>query len=100
MLGSFEKGQLVRISSEFQDSTGAYIDPTVVKFDWRINSGTTTTYTYPTTIVKDATGKYHVDLDTSSPGSVPATYFVRFYSTGTGQAANEDSFEVRSDGNF
>lgn len=96
-MATFDKGQLVRVSAEFQNpSTGADVDPTTVKFDWRVGTGTVTTYTYPTTIVKDSVGNYHVDIDASTVG----TYYWRFYGTGSNQAADEGSFEVVSGGNF
>jgi hypothetical protein len=41
-------------------------------------------------LVKDAVGKYHVDIDTTVEG----TYPYRMYSTGSGQAAAEGSFRV------
>lgn len=94
---AFDLGQLVRVSADFQNpSTGALVDPTTVKFDWRVGSGSITTYTYPTTIVKDAVGQYHVDINASTAG----TYYWRFYSTGTNQAADEGTFEVASPGSF
>jgi hypothetical protein len=41
-------------------------------------------------LVKSSTGVYYVDVDANAEGPWP----VRFYSTGTGQAAEEDIFYV------
>lgn len=91
---TYDKGDLVRVSGMFADSAGVATDPTVVKFSFTNPAGTTTTYTYPTDVqlVKDSTGNYHVDIDASSSG----TWLYRFYSTGTGQAAAEGEFFVKS----
>ncbi len=59
----------------------------------RTPAGVTTTYVYLTDneLVKDSTGKYHVDINANAAG----TWYYRFFSTGTGQAAEERQFEVR-----
>jgi hypothetical protein len=89
----YDLGDVVVITANFKNSAGTLADPDVVKFDWKLEqSGATTTYTYPTVIVKDSTGIYHYDIDASAEG----TYFYRGWSTGTGQAAAEDSFFVKS----
>jgi uncharacterized protein YfaS (alpha-2-macroglobulin family) len=91
---NYDKGDLVRIAAVFRNSAGALIDPTVVLFKFTTPALVTTTYTYPADaqLVKDSTGNYHVDLDANANGR----WLVRFYSTGTGQAAAEDEFFVTS----
>lgn len=72
-------GQLVRMASYsgaiaapvggFRDSLGVLIDPATVQLKFRDPLGTLTTFTYPASIVKDAVGLYHYDVDTSAkPG--------------------------------
>ena len=92
----FDLGELVRVPGIFLNSNGsAVIDPTVVMFDYHaVALSLTTTYTYGSdaAIVKDSTGRYHVDVNTNE-GS--GDYFYRFYSTGTGQATGAGEFYVR-----
>lgn len=91
---TYDKGDLVRVSGAFANSSGTAIDPTVVRFSFTNPGGTTTSYVYPTDVqlVKDSTGNYHVDIDAATVG----TWLYRFYSTGTGQAAAEGEFFVKS----
>ena len=82
------------MSGAFTDSDDVAQDPTVVLFAFKAPSDTTATvYTYgvDAELVKDSTGNYHVDLDTDEVGN----WRVRFYSTGTGQAAEETYFHIR-----
>ena len=97
MITRFDQGDLVRVSATFTDvGTGLAADPTSVFFDWVEESdGTVTQLIYGTDadLVKDSTGNYHVDINTSTIGGI-VTW--RFYSTGTDQySATEDSFYVR-----
>ena len=69
-------------------------DPAVVKFDHKApDASSTTTLTFPTGIVKETTGQYYYDLDTT-PVTKDGDWFYRGYATGTGQAAIEDKFYV------
>lgn len=91
----YQYGDAVRCSTGtggFTDSAGTAIDPMNVYFSVKNPVGITTTYTYgvDTQLVKDATGKYHVDVNANLVGA----WFYRFYSDGTGQAADESSFRV------
>lgn len=91
---TFDLGDLVRVSGAFtQVSNGAAIDPTVVKLSIRAPNVATVTYTYLSgvVIVKDSVGNYHADIDANDDG----TWHYRWWSTGTGQAAQERQFEVR-----
>ncbi len=86
-------GDLVRVSVEFRNTSGDLADPTAVNMSQRTPAGVTTTYIYSTDaeLVKDSTGKYHVDVSASEAG----VWYYRFFSTGTGQAAEERQFKVR-----
>lgn len=93
-MSEFDKGTLVRCSVQFRNASNALADPTAVLFSFRApGASSTTTYTYGTDaqLVKDSTGKYHVDLN----GSTVGIWQTRFYSTGTGQAAAEATFSIR-----
>lgn len=88
-------GDLVRVSAPFTlVSSGAAVDPDVVKLTIKTPSGTVTTYIYGTDaeIVKDSTGNYHADISAGEAG----TWHYRWWSTGNGQAAQEKRFEVRT----
>ena len=92
-MNQYSKGDLVRCSAAFATSAGAATDPTVVRFQVRNPAGATTAYVYGTDaqLVRSSTGSFYVDVDASQVG----TWHYRFYSTGTGQAADEGSFRVR-----
>jgi len=73
-------------------SSGAALDPDVVKLSILEPDETLTTYTYGvgSVIVKEATGKYYADIDVDQAG----TWWARWFSTGDGQAADEIRFVV------
>jgi hypothetical protein len=90
---SFEEGDVVVCRAAFTNpSGGAALDPSVVKFRFKTPAGVVTTYTHGVDdeIVKDSTGNYHVNLNANEGG----TWKARFWSTGTGQAAEQVSFQV------
>jgi hypothetical protein len=91
---AYDLGDLVRISAAWTNTAGAATDPTAVFVQVKDPAGETTLYTYGTdaALVKDSTGNYHVDVDANLPG----TWRYRFYSTGTGQGAEEARFSVGS----
>jgi hypothetical protein len=94
---AYDLGDLVRVSAAWTNAAGTAIDPTAVFAKYKDPSGSTTTLTYGTdlALVKDSTGNYHVDIDANEAG----TWRYRFYSTGTGQGAEEGNFYV-SAGSF
>lgn len=92
---NYDQGDLVRVTAIFTTSAGTAIDPTTVKLAYRADSiGVTTIFTYgpDAQLVRAGTGSYYVDLDTNDS---PGRYEWNFYSTGTGQAAENGSFYVR-----
>jgi hypothetical protein len=93
LANTYDKGDLVRVSAAFT-SAGAAIDPTAVTAKYKTPAGTTTTLVYGTdgALVRDSAGNYHVDVDADEVG----TWYYRFASTGTGQAASEEAFRVRA----
>lgn len=92
MATSYDLGDLVRVSGAFTTAAGVAQDPSVVKCSVRSPAGVVTTYTYGTDpeLMKDSTGNYHIDVSAATIG----TYYYRWFSTGTGQAADEGWFEV------
>lgn len=89
---TFDVGDLVRCAGEFRDLNNVLVDPSTVKFKFRKPDKSITEYTYPSSVqlVKVAVGKYQVDLDATATG----TWFYRFFSTGSAQAAGEGEFRV------
>lgn len=92
-MNQYSKGDLVRCSAAFATSAGTATNPSVVRCQVTDPAGTTTTYTYGTdaALVRASTGNYYVDVDANRSG----TWRYRFYSTGTGQAADEGAFKVK-----
>jgi hypothetical protein len=87
----YVQGALVRVRGSFADSTGAAVDPNAVGLAYDVAGGAETVLAYPAAIVKDSTGNYHYDIDTTP---APGAYKYRWYSTGSGQASNRGLFFV------
>lgn len=92
MSNSYDEGDLVRVSGAFTDENGDAADPTSVYCAVRDPLGKITIYAYGVddVLVKDDTGNYHLDVSADLVGR----YYYRWYSTGTGQAADETYFDV------
>lgn len=91
----FDYGELARISTTFANSVGTAVDPAVVKFRYysqALAAGTTYTYGTNAALVRGSTGFYYVDIDTNESAGL---WYWDFYSTGTGQAADQGTFYVR-----
>lgn len=89
---TYHLGDLVRCTGTFATAAGTATDPTAVRFEVIAPDGTKTSYTYITDaeVVKSSTGVYYVDVDCDQSG----VWEYRMYSTGTGQAASNQSFFV------
>ncbi len=83
-----DKGDLAKVTGTFKNSSGTLIDPTTVMLKYRTPSGTKTTLTYITNpeINRTSTGIYYAEISMSESG----TWFFKYQSTGTGQAASSD----------
>lgn len=92
MATHFDQGDKPRLTATFEDADGTDTDPTAVLFKFVDPSGNATTYTFgvDAELVKSAVGIYYVDVDCDEAG----TFRWRWYSTGTGQAAEEGWFVV------
>lgn len=93
---TFHVGALVRCKGTFRDKeTNDLVDPTVVLFKWRKpTAASTTTYTYGVgaELKKQSVGIYYVDLSITEAG----VWHTGFYSTGTGQAVEEEMFRAQA----
>lgn len=90
----YNVGDLIRVSGTARTAgpAGTPIDPTTVLFQHKDPSGNITTLTYlvDAALIRDSTGNYHTDISVTQSGD----WHYRFYSTGTGQAAEEGIFSV------
>ncbi len=94
MAGSYRIGQLVEVGTEFRDpNTKALVDPSVVRLRV-LNPAKVIVHVWlfgtDPEIVKDAVGKYHANVD----GNASGTWYYYWYSTATGQAAEEGKFTI------
>lgn len=90
------KGVVLHCEAAFLNSAGAAADPATVKFAYQAAAiGVTTTLTYgvDAALVKKSTGVFYVDMDT---GESAGEYDWRWFTTGTGQAAQQGTFYARS----
>jgi hypothetical protein len=89
-------GSLVRSKAQFADITGTAADPGTVTLKYKTGAGSTTTVTYPSSpIVKDSTGNYHADFDTTGwAGPDNLLYAVEWTGTGAVQAIGADYWQV------
>ncbi len=88
----FDIGDLVRCEGRFANLIGTLVDPATVTFKVKDPNGDVTTYLYDTDaqVIKQDTGIYYVDVSVDKAG----TWYYRFNSTGTSQAAGETAFTV------
>lgn len=88
-------GNVQRVKARFIDPLDgdAPLDPTTVSVSIKDPSGAVTTYHYGQggKITRAEEGVYYTDVSFDAPGD----WYVRWHSTGTGQAAEERSFSVR-----
>ena len=89
-------GSRVRTSATFVNVTGGAADPTTVTLKYKTGAGTVTTVIYPAApIMKDSTGVYHADFDTTGwSGPDALLYATEWTGTGDVQAIGSDYFQV------
>lgn len=90
MANHYAVGSLVRASVFFTDLNGAATDPTTITAKYQNPAGQETSKTYVTDpeVVKDSTGRYHIDITVATAG----TWYYRWNGTGAVVAAVEKSF--------
>lgn len=88
----FHVGDVVRLAAVFKNTAGTAIDPTAVKVKIKQPGTDGTEYVYGVdgSLIKDSVGNYHIDVDATASG----IWRWKWYSTGSGKAANEGSFRV------
>ncbi len=86
---SYDVGDVRRLSVTFKDIAGSDTDPGTVSFLMREPDGALTTFVYLTDseVVKDATGKFHIDWPIAKPGRHAGAW------VGTGAVELRDEFE-------
>lgn len=98
---SYANGSLVRLSAVFENALGSVMDPDAVRVETISPEnvggrppGRLTSYTYgvDAALMKDSVGRYHIDVSVAFNG----IWRWRWYSSGTGQAADEGTFLVES----
>lgn len=92
MANSYDYGDLVLFTGDFTDADGDYQDPDNVYFQIKTPSGVTTSYHFgeDEEVNKISTGRYSIELSVNASGY----WKYRWYSTGVGQAAEENSIYV------
>jgi hypothetical protein len=86
-------GSSLRASALFTVfDTETALDPDDVFVSIKTPAAVLTTYAYPADaqIVRDSLGNFHIDINCDEAG----TWYVRWFSEGNGQAADEESFTV------
>lgn len=85
-------GSVAWMQVEIKDRDGNYVDPSALVFKLLKPDGTTITYTYNTNpqLEKKSQGIYIVEYKTEMAG----LHSFRFESTGIGEGASEDYFDV------
>ena len=90
MLNRYDQGQLVRVSVAFTNAAGQAADPDTVTLTYRTKGGAVVTKTSPD-VVRDSTGNYHCDIDTTGAAGM---YRYRFAGAGAVIAAAQSEFSV------
>lgn len=95
MTNSYDIGDVVRSSVNFQTVSGADIDPTVVTFKEMPLGGVVSSFVNGTAteVVKDSVGNYHLDLLLTVAGQ----HRLRWEGGTANQAATQETILVRPD---
>lgn len=65
----YDVGDRVSMTVEFKDTAGTLTDPGTIVLKLLLPDGSSFTYTYPTGITKDATGRYSALLTLTQTGT-------------------------------
>lgn len=93
-MNTYKVGNVVRLKGVWTDpnAADAPIDPAVVIIKYTDPLGATTSVTYPSTIIKESVGIYHLDVSINVAG----LWWYDTISTGVGAARAENSFLVEA----
>ena len=89
----YDVGDLVKVIGSFKNSSGVLADPEHVFFSVIDPSDTKTDYTFgvDSVVTHIGTGTYQMQFSATKSGD----WYIRGFSTGTGQAAQEIKVSVR-----
>ncbi len=92
--GLFDIGDAPRLLGSFSDIDFVPIDPSTVTFKIKDPAGVVTTlvYSFDGSVIKQDTGIYYTDFSVNTDG----VHNWKLFGTGSGQVAEQASFEVRS----
>ena len=94
MAERLDVGDVAHLTATFTDpeNSDTPIDPTAVYLSVRDPNGTVTTLQFgvDSEVQQSGTGAYYADISIDRPGR----WYYRWWSTGVGQAADEQWFEV------
>ncbi len=93
---TYEIGDGIRLSVLFETLALVPTDPTVIRVRTQKPNGSITVLTYGTdaAVIRDSAGAYHADVVPASNAEAGQWYY-RWEGTGTLQAAEEGTFQVR-----
>ena len=86
----YDPGQKIRLSVRFK-LAGALADPSTVVLKVKDPTGGVATYTYPASVSRDDTGRFHADLVPTISGR----WIYKFIGSGSVEATTEETFRVR-----
>ena len=92
-MAQYDIGDVARCSVTFKNLTGTTVDPDTVVLEIKLPDSSVTTYTYliDAAVIKDSTGKYHVDHFLTQGG----IHYYKWTGSGTVYAAEESQFFVK-----
>lgn len=95
-MNTYLSGTLVTTTANFANKNGVPTDPDTITLKYKHGSNAVVTVAYPTSpIVRDTTGAYHADLDTTGwtgPGN--ELWTAEWIGTGAVQVPGIDNWQV------
>lgn len=92
MANKYDIGKIVRLSVEFKDAVGTFVDPGQVFLKIRDSFGVVIIKQFGVDgdLIKDAVGRYHLDQEATKEG----IWFYRFEGKVSNKSATETAFQV------
>ena len=93
LLGTFDIGDIVKVKNELRNEDGDLFNPNVLSVTVKKPDMSVETFVYGTDVevVRSETGKHFIRVSVDQSGE----WVIRWFSTGDGQASQEDTLEVR-----